>query len=163
MSQSELKTNEQIYPAVGLAYQIAVASYDSAVKRLDTIDGRIQTILAFVVSITVAVPSIGGARGLHFSSVWFILAMMFTVAGIVIGIVARLKSTIQLLSPTRFVEGWLHFSEWEFQKNLIYCAGEDFKTNTTQLQRKWNYMVAVIILFLCEALCLLVWVLSRHP
>jgi hypothetical protein len=80
--------NEQTYPSVDLAYQIAVASYDSAVKRLDTIDGRIQTILAFIVSVTVAVPSIGGARGISFNSVWFISAVVVTVAAIGIGIYA---------------------------------------------------------------------------
>lgn len=163
MSKDEVENNEQIYPSVGLAYQIAVASYESAVKRLDAIDGRIQTILAFIASVTVAVPSIGGTRGLHFNCVWFILAMIFTGLAIVLGIYARLTGDIQLLNPARFYDGWLHFSEWEFKKNFIHCAGVDFTTNTSLVQRKWKYMVWVIILFLLEAMCLLVWVLSHHP
>jgi hypothetical protein len=159
----EAEKKEQTYPSVDLAYQIAIASYDSAVKRLDTIDGRIQTILAFIVSITVAVPSIGGARGISFNSGWFISALVATVAAIGIGIYARLVGDIQLLSPARLYDGWLHLPESEFKKNLIYCAGQDFRANTALVQRKWNLMVWVIILFLLEALGLLVWVLSRHP
>lgn len=154
---------EKVYPSVELAYPIAVASYDSVVKRIDTIDGRIQTILAFVVSVTVAVPSIGGGRGLHYSSVWFILAMLCTGVSVSLGIYARVVGDIQLLNPTRLYSGWLHYSEQEFKTNLIYCAGVDFESNRALVHRKWKYMVWVLILFLLEATFLLVWVLSRHP
>ncbi len=40
---------EKTYPSVELVYPIAVASYDAALRRLDTIDGRLQTVLAFIV------------------------------------------------------------------------------------------------------------------
>ena len=156
-------SHTELYPSVDLAYQIAVASYDSAVKRLDAVDGRIQTILALMVSVTVAIPSLAVARGLRFESIWFVLAMTCACVSIILGIYARLTGDIMLLSPTRLYEGWLHYSEQEFKTNLIYCAGEDFKNNTTLVRRRWGYMVWVIILFLLEALFLMVWVNSHHP
>lgn len=162
-TRDDNEANEQELLGLELAYPIAVASYESVVKRLDTIDGRIQTILAFVVSVTVAIPSIGGTRGLHFSSYWFILAMLCTVTGLSLGIYARLKGDIQILNPTRLWDGWLHYSERDFKTKLIYCAGVDFESNRSLVHKKWRFMVAVIILFLLEAACLLVWVLSSRP
>ncbi|MCK7579882.1 MAG: hypothetical protein MZV65_32095 [Chromatiales bacterium] len=47
------------------------ASYETAAKRLDSIDNRLQTLLAFVAAVSVAVPSIAHARGCRFSPLWF--------------------------------------------------------------------------------------------
>jgi hypothetical protein len=51
---------------VNLAYDIAVDSYDVLGKRLELIDGRLQTILALFASSTVAVLAIAANRKLDF-------------------------------------------------------------------------------------------------
>lgn len=154
---------EQTYPSVDFAYDIAVNSYSVAADRLDYIDGRIQTLLAFVVTVTAAIPSVAASRNVTFRSWWFWLAILFVVVNIALGTYARLVGTVMLLHPARLYERWLHFSEWEFKKNMVYFAGKDYEANIRLVERKWQYTIAIIILFSLEAICLVVWVAVNSP
>src|SRR5256885_2190692 len=80
LSEAEVEKLKTLYPSVDLAYQIAVDSYDALVKRVDSIDGRLQKMLALFAPVTATVPVIGAARGLSFHSNWFygaLAAMVF--------------------------------------------------------------------------------------
>ena len=79
------KTLKENYPGIELAYPIAVESYEVAVKRLDLMDGRLQTILMFAATLMVAVASVGTARKADFQSLWFYLGMAFFLGGAVYG------------------------------------------------------------------------------
>jgi hypothetical protein len=59
--------NKATYPGVELAYPLAASSYDVALKRFDAMDGRLQTILAFIVATSAAVPALAAGR-IHFQS-----------------------------------------------------------------------------------------------
>jgi hypothetical protein len=160
MEENEL---EKTYPSIDLAYQIAVASYDSMARRLDAVDGRLQTILAFVVSISAAVPTLAGTRGVHFKSGWFYAAAVLFLTSIAVGTVARLAGNLQVLSPHKLYEKWLHLPPIEFKKDGIYHASRDFIANRNLVYRKWLSSVVVTILFALEAMALAVWVLSGRP
>jgi len=156
-------TPEDQYPSVDLAYQIAVDSYDAAIKRIDSIDGRLQTLLTFAGTIGVAVPSAGVSRGLvSFRSPWLYLAILSFVLAIIVGSYARFSGTIRLLDPGVFYQKWLHFSPWEFKKNLIFFAAEDFECNTKLGKRNWDLSIVVLILFLLEVAFLVLWVAKAH-
>lgn len=146
------------YPSADLAYKIAVDSYDVLIKRLDAVDGRIQTLLAFAVSTSAIVPSIGGARGLPFSSPWFAAAAATMAVAVLLGAYARLGGAVRVLDPKPIREGWLHFDEYEFKIYMIGQAAEDFDENHRLLQRKWVLAVIITALFLLEAVALSVWV-----
>src|SRR5207248_11768290 len=71
-------TNEQLesqYPGIEFAYPIAVNSYEVALKRLDSIDGRLQTMLAFIVAVSAVVPAVAVPRGIHFHAKMFYIAL----------------------------------------------------------------------------------------
>jgi len=147
------------YPSVDLAYDIAIDSYDVAVKRIEWIDGRLQALLTFAATVGGAVLSVVASRGLlHFRSVWFYLAMISFTLATIIGFYARFTGTIRVLDPTLFYENWLHFSPWEFKKNLIFFAGEDFDWNIKLSKRNWDLSVVVLILFFLEVAFLVLWV-----
>jgi len=98
------------YPSVDLAYDIAIDSYDVAVKRIEWIDGRLQALLTFAATVGGAVLSVVASRGLlHFRSVWFYLAMISFTLATIIGFYARFTGTIRVLDPTLFYENWLPF------------------------------------------------------
>jgi hypothetical protein len=160
MNEQNIQTLEQQFPSVELAYPLAVAAYDSATKRLDSIDGRLQTILAFIVTVSVIVPSIAAGRGVSFQSGWFYAALIVFIVAIGIGIWARLTGDVRLLSPSNLFQEWLSDSEWQFKKDMIYHAGQDFDKNMKLALLKWRCSVAVTLLFVLQAVCQTVWVLS---
>jgi hypothetical protein len=161
-AQSGSRTrDEAAYPSVDLAYNLAVASYDSIVKRLDAMDGRLQTMLAFSATTTAVVPTVANARGLTFRSWWLYLALTSFVLQLIIGTVARSAGSIRLLKPESFYLKWLHKSTWEFKKDLIYWAGKDFNDNATLLERRWRSTVLISLLYFIEVFLLLVWVAAR--
>jgi hypothetical protein len=150
--------NEIEYPGVELAYAIAVASYDSIVKRLDVMDGRIQTMLAFASTTTAVVPTVAKAAGLSFRSWWLYSALGLFALQLIIGTYARLVGTIRLLKPAAFYDRWLAKSPWTFKKDLIYFAGQDFNANGKLLQTRWRLTVAISVIFFLEVGLLLAWI-----
>lgn len=157
----EAPSDEATYPSVDLAYDIAVASYDSIIKRLDVMDGRLQTMLAFAATTTAVVPTVANARGLTFRSWWLYLALTSFILQLVIGTLGRSVGTVRLLKPETFYLRWLHKSPWEFKKDLIYWASKDFNDNAALLESRWRLTVAISLLFFIEVLLLLVWVAAR--
>lgn len=163
-TEVEVDTLKAQFPSTDLAYQIALTSYDAMTKRLDAIDGRIQTLLAFAATTSALVPSIGAGRGLSFASPWFIAAMILIFLAILIGSYARLGGKVNLLDPKSLYDGWLHFSEPEFKLYLIEHAAKDFEANDALLTLRWRLAVCITILFFLEAALLVVWVAAvGHP
>jgi len=152
------KSEDKQFPGVELAYPIAVGSYDVAIKRMDSIDGRLQTILAFVLTASVAFITFAKDKDFRFDSAWFVSGICFLVASIIVGISARLYGAVRLLRPMHLWQTWLTDDEWTFKKDLIHDAAIDFDANMRLANLKWKCSVMIMILFVLEALCLTVWV-----
>jgi hypothetical protein len=63
-----IKTSEEKYPSVDLAYTLALASYDLIQKRLDIIDTRLQTLIALIATVSLPIPAIAVAKNLTLNS-----------------------------------------------------------------------------------------------
>ena len=124
-------------------------------------DGRLQTIMAFAATTTALVPSVASARGLSFHSKLLYLAIACFVVELIVGTYARLCGSVRLLNPATLYEKWLEWPPWEFKKNFIYWAGEDFKDNVALVKKKWALSVVVSILFFLEAVLLVAWVVAH--
>jgi len=156
------KSNEATYPGVHLTFPIATASYDVALRRLDAMDGRLQTIIAFIVATSAAVPSLAVGRGIHFRSYYFYGALTCFILAVIIGTVARLAGRIKVIRPRHAFDHWLHKPDWEFKMDFINQAAIDFDRNSTLVNRKWWSTVAVTLLFCVQAACLAAWVVLDH-
>lgn len=153
--------NEIDYPSVGLAYDLAVSSYDTAHKRWEAADNRVQTLLTFTVTVELALPTLlhNNVPQTRFNSIWFILAVIAYAFSAGVGTYARLRQGLILPDPSKLYDKSLANSEWEFKKNFIYWAGEDYHTNNKHIKRKINYTLAMLMLFLIGSLLLIVWVI----
>jgi len=161
MDGNEVDNSETAFPSVDLAYDIAINSYDVAVKRIEWIDGRLQALLTFAATVGGAV--VAASRSLlHFRSVWFYLAVISFGFATIVGFYARFTGTIRVLDPAVFYQTWLHRSNWEFKKDLIYFAGEDFQCNIKLSEKIWNLSIVVLILFFLEVAFLVLWVAKAH-
>lgn len=149
------------FPSVALAYPLAVASYDLAQKRLDVVEGRLQTLLAFVASVTIAVCAAAPGKNLSFSSGWFVAAMVACLLGLALGVRTRLSDKLWVIDPGVLSEKWLHFSEWQFRRNVIHLSGKHFEKNAAVIARKGFYTSMTALIFLLEAICLGVWIAAH--
>jgi hypothetical protein len=161
LSEAEVEKLKTLYPSVDLAYQIAVGSYDALVKRVDSIDGRLQTMLALFATVTATVPVIGAARGLSFHSGWFYAAVSSMVIATLVTAAARLAGHVDLIDPNKLnADYWLKYSEWEFKSIIIQYAGKAFTVNKNLVDRKWLCALLVTVTFFLGAACLSLWVSS---
>lgn len=149
------------YPSVDLAYAIAVNSYDVLMKRLDSVDGRLQTMLALFASVTAVVPAAAAGKGLSFHSKWFYLAITAMAVAVVVTALARWLGKVELLDPSKLNQDWwLKHSEWEFKNYIIQAATEAFIKNDRLITNKWRCGFAVVCIFFLGTTCLTLWVVS---
>jgi hypothetical protein len=131
-------------------------------KRLDVVENRLQTLLAFVPPITVAIIAAANGKGVPFTSPWFISAMVLTVSGLALGLYVRLSDRIVVIDPGVLSQKWLHFPEWQFKRNVIHLSGKHFEKNAAVIARKGRYTSVAALIFLCEALCLGAWIVAHN-
>ena len=60
------------FPSVHLAYPVAMEAYEWAARRMDTMDSRIQTILALGTSLSVAAPVVFAVLKIEAHRGWII-------------------------------------------------------------------------------------------
>lgn len=155
LSEDELKEK---FPSINLVYPIAIASYDNMIKRLDGLDGRIQTLTAFAVTACLAIPALGKIQNLSFRSFWFWGAMVAILLAAILSVCARLAGKVRMLDPENLRNGALHLPEHIFKAYAIHYAAKAFNTNNKRLKCKWRLSVFCMSLFTLALLCLLVWV-----
>jgi hypothetical protein len=146
------------FPSLDLAYKIALQSYEIAQNRFDSLDSRIQTLLAFGVTFTAAIPLLTKAKELDFSSVWFYASIGFFMIASILGVMARLWGGVKHLRPQTLYEHYLSCSTEEFMKDIIYWAGKHFDDNCAILTRKHRLTAFAMLCFLLEAPALVAWV-----
>ena len=158
-----VKTSEaETYPGVELAYDLTVNACESIIKRLDVMDGRLQTILAFAATTTAIVPSVANSRGLTFRSNWLYAALGLFVAQLLIGTIARSFGYIKLVRPQVLWERWLEKDTWLFKKDYVFFGKQHFDHNAALLRRRWWLMLLISFLFFIEVILLVVWIATAQ-
>lgn len=148
---------QEQYPAVELAYPIALASYETVSKRADALDSRAQTLITFFSTITMAFPAITAGKGLSFRSPWFLGGMILFAVANAFGLLARLRGRLIVLDPKNIFDHYLTDNDWEFKKNTIFFAGENFQHNNKLILRRAFYLNLSCLFFAVEALALAAW------
>jgi hypothetical protein len=161
----EKQSPEQKWPAVEEAYAFVLPSYQWAITRLESVDSRIQTLQAFILTVSTAVPAfvtttLGKAS---LSSRWLVSALVIAGAAVLIGLVGRATGGIRVASPESLYTGkWLKKAVWEFKKDILYFAGKDFEANRKLVNWKGNLVTAMTWLFVVEVVLILMWILSAQ-
>ena len=154
------KSLESQYPSVDLAYDFVKLSYDWMVTRLEAINSKMQGLLMFSVTITVAIPVIAKSTfdNISFSSIWFIMAMVVFIFLVGIGILGMRMGSIVMPHPKMLYDKYLYCSHWEFQKRTIYWAGEHFDKNKALIDKKAAFRDIMTFCLIIEILCIVIWI-----
>lgn len=162
MTQSDdLESPEKKWPSVNLAYQFALESYEIARKRLDEADDRLESMITFIGTVTIAVPTVAVALSKvskpDFQSLLFGVGIIAWITAIVLGVCGRATGHLEIVSPLKLHSKWLHYSEWEFKQNMIYEAGQAFEKNRTVINKKGKFLTWMSWLFVAGAVALFAW------
>lgn len=148
------------FPSVNLAYDFIVkSSYDQMIKRSEVMDGRMQGFIAYVTTITVAIPAFVAATHatVAFNSRWFTYALVVFGANVVGGTITRFWGALSVISPKQIFDKWLTYTESEFKTTAIYWAGEDFEKNRVLINFKGNVLSGMAFMLFLEISFLAFW------
>jgi hypothetical protein len=153
---------EEQWPSVPLAYEFVRPSYDIMLRRFETVEGRIRALVTLTGTLTFAAPVFARSvrPDIPLASLWFILAASAAILVVGLGVVATVFWTVRLYDPCELYEKYLEWTAWEFQKNMLYWAGDAFKRNAASLRRKAGLADAMALFFLAEISFLVVWGLT---
>jgi len=128
-------------------------------SRIESADSRIHTLLGFALSTTLGVATLGRAirASISLTSIWFLAALGLALAIVVIGALARLRGAVALVNPGKLYQHSLHLAPWRFHADSIHAAGEHFEHNKALVRRKARAVAWMTGLFICELVCVLVW------
>src|SRR5947208_12194211 len=157
------ENDEAAFPSVSLAFDFFVhQSYEWMLRRFDAIEKRIITLQNYATTVTLAVPVFAKSivNNVGFDSRWFGLALFAFVVLMILGLLARTWGGLTHISPGIVFDRWLHLSEHEFKRDLLFFAGEHFKQNQKVVNRRGNIVTGMTVLFVAEVLLLIVWIRS---
>ena len=52
------------------------------------------------------------------------------------GTVMRVRGELVVVNPAKLYDGWLRYTEWEFQKTALYWAGKHAEQNAKLINEK---------------------------
>lgn len=154
--------NEKQWPGVHRAYDFVLPSYQLLTARFEAADNRIQSLLTFAASFTVAVPILAKAVNdrVSFRSLWFLGALAVFLLMVVLSIVGRVCGSLRLINPGIFEDdpAWLAHDDWHFKRAMVIWAGKDFKDNKYQVWRKGQIALVMAGLFVLMIGLLVAWI-----
>ena len=156
------QTNEEKYPSVDLAYEIALKSYEISMRRSDVADDAIDKMRSWITTVTLAFVAwvITRETGKALFDLWLVVSTMTYFVIVALSIFAKHKGGLVVPAPKDLYNKYLHFAPWEFKKNFIYWAGEYFERNKKYVAEKSTYAIVMFILFLMEAVSLALWMMT---
>ncbi len=153
------------YPGVEIAYDTIEKSYDWAIQRLDSVDDGIDKRLTWISSITIGVVGFFSTKlppSSFICNVWFLIAMVFFVVAVSIGMITKFYGSLIIPSPKVFFDKWLHFSEFKFKKTALFDAGNHFVKNLSLINRKGRLSSVMMICFIVEIVFLGLWIITLN-
>ena len=149
--------------AVDLAYEVALSAYVSAREQWESVHRRLDALLSFVTTVTIAAPVAAEAvlDDPDFGSPLTITAGALYVAIVLLALVARSFGAIRQISLRELNDQWLHFGEDEFKRGIIVWAGVHNNQAQVLIGRKNLAANVIAVLFVAEALLVIAWVVTK--
>lgn len=146
-----------------LAYDQIPASYDRALQRLNSVESRVQALMAFSASFLLTGPALVALTmaNIDFTSWWLAAAVCLALLNLVVGAVVRTWGEFRLPEPHGVDTIWLQLQTQEFKEESLMWANIHFEYNRRLVNRKGRWAVTMTYLFLVEIFALTIWGLDQ--
>lgn len=145
------------YPGADLAYDIAVEAYRLSERRWDAVHRRIDALLTFVTTITVAafvaIEALVDTVGLD--SPLLIAAGSCYLVNVALLLGARSLGSIAQLTPAALNGEWLSLEERDFRLRVFYWSARDNAQALRLISLKHRIALVATMLVFAEAALLL--------
>lgn len=147
-----------------MAYGIALSSYVSVREQWESVHRRLDTLLSFVTTVTIAAPVAAQAvlDDPEFDSPLVITAGALYVAIVLIALIARSFGAIRGISLRELNDEWLQLGEDAFKRGIIGWAGIHNDEAQVLIGRKNLAANAMALAFVAEALLLIAWIVAAN-
>jgi hypothetical protein len=161
-NNEQVGTDREQWPAVDRAYDFVIPSYQLLASRFEAADTRLTAMLTLTSTLTLAVPIFAKSLqpDISFASPFFASGMAIFLIGSIIGIFGRVMGSLTLPDPMVIYETGLQDSEWEFKKDQIYFAGENFNANLQAVRKKGNVSIFMTVTLLLEIVAFVTWIIG---
>lgn len=158
MTEKVVETDlEKEFPSIELAYDVAIASFDTSQKRMDAVDGKTQSLMVMCVTSFLAFPTIAKALNVPFVSIFFVIAMLCIFASIVLSVFSLKTGKVDRLDPSALFNEWLDLPRGKFMKDAIFHAGESLRDANSVVENKWNLSNLSLIFYFAAILSASLW------
>lgn len=162
------KTTEQSYPSLPLAYELIMPTFDIVLKRLEAVERRVDNILRFGITFSLAVGGtvvaiqstlenavlFPGTFGLIVGLTTILLFLTF----LIIGMSARTFGKVQMLDLSVLYESYIQSDINEYRQSILYRASRMIEYNQKLINRKAGIADWVVLLFVLELTTSLAWI-----
>ena len=171
VEHAEEWTDERLqkeFPAIYLAYDIAIKSYDVSRAQADKLDVKIHSIAALSAAITVGLTVAASNLDLPLNS-WCLQALLILFGCDTLlflgGRFVIARGNVFALSPKKLFDENLDTEKWTFMRDRIYFAAQAFEeTSKKLLVPRWWVALILSISLVLKVWVFLVWVwVSAHP
>ena len=152
------------YPSIPLAYDFVLPTYDWALRRLESIERRIDILARSAITIALAAPASAFAitrlSGKTFHLVLdesAYIAISASLIAVMWGLVVRQVGSVHVIDLRQVYDKHLHKSPEEFQKDMIYTASEHAIKNEKLSQLKSYCADVMVALFVIEIVAVINW------
>ena len=152
----EQQLTKQTLPSIELMYPIALASYETTLKRIEAVEKRAQEITTAAVTITAALVAFLSTQKHDFNSGWFAAAMISFAFALAVGVAIRLQGYLKLIDPKPLYDKYLDLSDEDFKERFIVTSGKHFEENADLINLKGRLTTLLSILFGLEAVFIII-------
>lgn len=150
------------WPSMKLAYEFVIPSYDILERRLQAVEGRIQSLLTLGLSVTLGAAAIVGAINQRVEIDWpFGVAIAFLIAIIGAGAHARRMGGFHAFNLDAMWNYGVASPEWDFQREALDSARRDLAVHVRAFQRKNNALTFMMVMLAGEIAFLTVWAFQQ--
>lgn len=155
------------FPSLEIAYDLVVPSHDWAIRRFEATNRRIDNLITFIVTVTLAIVTgaiaIAGSSDRPFTlfpdttgyiALSIFLLIMFA------GMYIRQMGSLAILDLMTLYRHFISLPKGEFRGRVFFQAGKNLSENQSLIQRKAWGATIMIFLFLIEITSSGLWIIG---
>lgn len=157
--------NPKEYPSLEIAYELTVPSHDWAIRRFEATNRRIDNLMTFIITVTLAIGAsaiaIAGSSdkpvNLFPDQTGYVAISSFFIT-IFAGMYIRQVGKLAILDLMVLYRSHIKLPKEQFRGHVLFQAGKNLSENQCLIDRKSWGATIMIVLFLVEITSAALWV-----
>jgi len=153
-------TEQEKYPAIETreAFEITSQTYGWMLQRYEAMQVSLDKIVGWCSGLIAAFLAFGFKE--YDINMFFYLGSALFLIALGLCFYAKNYGDITLYNPVGMWDKSLEKDIWTFKKDVLYASVDAYKKNSSVIRLKWQFQFWSLVVFVLEAVCLTLWVLT---